>query len=253
MAICCKVYRKEICHNSLEWAKEHIDDAPDGSIFLADHHEVTRGRQDRTWIQYKGQLLITILLKPNVIHELSFDELPIRLNQLNMALSLGINEVLKSYGSVIKWPNDFSINGKKIGGMLMEVIWAGDRPKGMVLGFALNVNTIFMPDDDLFEWATSLEIATGSSVDKDSLLNSLCSSLDRYYERWQNKEFNELFKEWRNSQNYIGRELSVHKKDGSITQGIMSDVFENGDMVIDCDGKKKIIPFFVVDSIIPKT
>ena len=250
MAICCKVYRKEICHNSLEWAKEHIDDAPDGSIFWADHHEVTRGRQDRTWIQYKGQLLTTILLKPNVIHEFSLGELPIRLNQLNMALSLGTNEVLKPYGSVIKWPNDFAINGKKIGGMLIEVLWAGDRPKGMALGFALNVNTIFMPDDDLFELATSLEMASGGSVDNDSLLNTLCSSLDRYYERWQNKEFNELFREWRSSQNYIGRELSVHKKDGTIIHGIMSDVLENGDMVLDCEGEQVIIPFFVVDSIL---
>ena len=249
MVICCKVYRKEICHNSLEWAKKNVEKAPDGSIFLADHHEITRGRQGRDWIQYGGQILITILLKPRVIHEFSFDELPVRLNQLNMSFSLGINEVLKPYGSVIKWPNDFAIDDKKIGGMLMEVLWVGEKPKAMILGFALNVNTIFMPDDDLFELATSLEMATGFVVDKNNLLNSLCASMNCYYERWQKKEFNQLFQEWRNSQNYIGRELSVHVKNGSIIHGIMGDVLENGDMVLDCGGEQVIIPFFVVDSI----
>jgi BirA family transcriptional regulator, biotin operon repressor / biotin---[acetyl-CoA-carboxylase] ligase len=252
MAIGCKVYRKESCQNSLLWAKEFAVGAPDGALFLANHHEVTRGRQGRVWKQYPGQMLATILLKPSLLLELSSDTLPIRLNQLNMALALGINEVLEAYGSVIKWPNDFYICGKKVGGLLMEVLWRGERPQAMIMAFALNVNTLFTGEDELFPSATSLQMESGGFVDEDGLLNMLCPSLDRYYDRWCRGEFQMLFQEWREEQDYIGRELRVHTKDGSTMKGIMSDVCENGDMILDISGKSGkmvTIPFYIVDSL----
>ena len=35
MIIGNKIYKKEKCYNSLEWAKEELETAPDGSVFLA--------------------------------------------------------------------------------------------------------------------------------------------------------------------------------------------------------------------------
>jgi len=42
-----------------------------------------------------------------------------------MAIALGILEPLKKYGATLKWPNDFIINHKKVGGMLMQLVWHG--------------------------------------------------------------------------------------------------------------------------------
>ena len=67
MIIGNKIYHKKKCFNSLQWAKEEIEYAPDGSVFLADEHEYTKGRQSRIWKHYPGQLLVTILLKPKHI------------------------------------------------------------------------------------------------------------------------------------------------------------------------------------------
>ena len=60
----CKIYKKKMCANSLDWARENIKTAPHGAVFLSDNHEVARGRDGRLWKQYHGQLLVTVLLKP---------------------------------------------------------------------------------------------------------------------------------------------------------------------------------------------
>src|SRR5580700_4599408 len=109
MTIGSALYRTKTCTNSMTWAKNNIASAPDGSVFLADQLEVAQGRQGRTWGIRPGQLLITIVLKPEILALLSPEDLPIRLNQLNMALALGILDPIKEYGTKLKWPNDFVI------------------------------------------------------------------------------------------------------------------------------------------------
>ena len=126
MVIGSKLYRTKVCADSMLWAKEHLADAPDGAVFLADELSKARGRSGRIWVCAPGQLAVTILLKPANFKTISHDNLGVRLNQLNMALSLGILAPLKEYGLGLKWPNDFisEANNKKVGGMLMSVIWA---------------------------------------------------------------------------------------------------------------------------------
>jgi len=113
MIVGSKIYHKSRCYNSIEWAKNEIDKAPDGAIFIADEHEYTRGRQGRIWKNYPGQLFITILLKPENLKDIEQQDLSVRLNQLSMALCLGILEPLKAYGVSLKWPNDFIFKEKK--------------------------------------------------------------------------------------------------------------------------------------------
>ena len=114
-----KIYQKVWCSDSMLWAKQHLDTAPDGAVFIADILGHARGRQGRTWQFVPGQLPITILLKPN-FKNLCKADLEFRLNQLTMALALGILDPLKFYGVALKWPNDFVLNHKKVGTQKIE-------------------------------------------------------------------------------------------------------------------------------------
>ena len=164
MIIGSKIYHKKSCTNSLDWAKSEIDSAQDGAVFLCDHHETTRGRQDRIWqSDEEGQLLLTFVLKNNdELHYPSFDYEK-NLMSLCMTISLGFLYPIKQFGVGLKWPNDFVVNNKKVGGMLLEPVWHGNRLTGIVVGFGLNVNNIFEKNNKLFSIATSLKKIKGQT------------------------------------------------------------------------------------------
>ena len=240
MIIGNKVYRKASSDNTLTWAKSMLDQAADGSLFIADQLTHARGRQGRSWETYPGQLSITILLKPKIA--VSQDNL----NQLNMALSLGILAPLKQYGIGLKWPNDFVRNNKKVGGMLMEVIWRDNLPTAMILGFSLNVNNTFSPGDNLYAIATNLSTTPAHAIDEKKLLQELTLSLNHWYISWLEGKTEMIFNIWQKEQLLLGSTITVHNDDGTVLSGILEKVHTNGDATIATQTEKITISLHTV-------
>jgi BirA family transcriptional regulator, biotin operon repressor / biotin---[acetyl-CoA-carboxylase] ligase len=241
-----KIYHKEKIYSSLEWAKSELSNVPDGTLFLADFYEYTRGRQGRIWKIYPGQLIMTFVLKPTI----RLEDLDFKLNHLNMAISLGILEPLKKFGVGLKWPNDFVLNYKKLGGVLFETVWEDKKVAGVVVGFALNVNNIIPKTDELFKTATSLKMFFNKNVDEKNLFSELLSSLNEFYQKWSQNKFNEIFESWKSAQVYLNQELTIHKKDGFVACGIFSDLLPNGDLVLkNKNNDVENIPFCTVERV----
>ncbi len=142
---------------------------------MADSYESARGKDNRVWKLYNGQIIVTFVLKPKV-----FD-----LKALNKALISGIITPLIKFGARIKLPNDFFIGDKKIGGMLTQVYWSGNNKLlGIVVGFSINCNNIFLPEDELYNIATSIKATCNLSVNISSLQNKILDSLDVCYKNY---------------------------------------------------------------------
>ena len=178
MALGSNVIRKDVCDNSMAWAREHLHTAPDGTLFVAQTLTAAKGQYDRVWQLRDGQLTLTLLLKPTKSEHLQV---------LNMAIALGIAGAL-GQEITLKKPNDFIAHGKKLGGMLIEVVWTGKNLDGIILGFGLNINNRFEPGDPLEAIATSLCQVTTQSYDLAELTQATLDSLDYFYKRWQNDE-----------------------------------------------------------------
>jgi BirA family transcriptional regulator, biotin operon repressor / biotin---[acetyl-CoA-carboxylase] ligase len=250
MPIGSKLYRTHTTDNSMAWAKENIHDAPDGAIFLADVYTKAHGRHGRSWDIHPGQLMVTFILKPTMLKLIHADDLAIRLNQLNMALCLGIQEPLKKWGVQLKWPNDFVLNGKKLGGLLTHMVWHGQDPVGLIVGFGLNINNQFQDSDPLRERAISLLEATGTNHELKSLYRELLSSLNIWYNQWQLLNVGLIYKQWRLEQAFLGKEISIHQKDGSLVEGTATQVMPNGDMLLkETGGKQLVVSFYQVEDI----
>ena len=185
------VYAKKCTGSSMDWAHEMLEDVPDGTLFLADEYGSARGQHGRVWRLTDGQLILTFVLKPDKSTELNF---------LNMAIANGVIEALKPYGASIKYPNDFMLDGKKAGGMLVEIVWSGEELKGIVVGIAINCNNSFDEQDELFEIATSIYDATGKCVDIDRLRETLLVALDKWYQDWRSGRTDDIFSVWKNNQ-----------------------------------------------------
>ena len=273
MIIGSKAYKFDESKNSMELAKEYINTAPDGAIFLVKNLQQAHGRQDRVWTLYPEQLSVTFLLKPVNLNKISKQDLPLRLTQLNMAIALGIFNVLKKFEVKLKWPNDFMLNNKKLGGMIIELIWNESLLQGIVVGFSININNVFDHSDELYEIATSLKQVFNKNFDIDILQEKILQSIDEFYQKWLNQKFDEIFKQWKENQFYKNKIIQVHQKDRSFISGLFSDVLSNGDLILlplrqassfvpphggtskdmqgDCD-KEIIIPFYLVDQISQK-
>ena len=233
----------------MKWAKEHSDDAPDGAVFIADNLEHARGRQGRIWQLAPGQLPLTIILKPEQFTSGNSEATDFHLNYLTMALGLGIFEPLKRYGVGLKWPNDFMLEHKKVGGMLVELVWQCNQPRAVILGFALNINNSFEKDNSLGVRATSIYDVTKQQHDLDAVTHQLFTSLDQWYRVWKSKDYELIYTTWKSNQIYLGKTLTIHDKQGNVVTGIVQDIQENGDLIVKCGSMEQVIPFYIVEEV----
>jgi BirA family biotin operon repressor/biotin-[acetyl-CoA-carboxylase] ligase len=97
--------------------------APHGTLVTATEQWAGRGRQGRTWVAPPGQALLCSLLVRQ----------PRRL--LPLCAGVAVAQVAADE-ALIKWPNDVLLDGRKVGGILVE---GRPQERWAVVGIGLNV------------------------------------------------------------------------------------------------------------------
>ncbi len=141
--------------------------APDGTLVTASEQSAGRGRQGRTWSAPAARALLCSI----VVRE------PPRL--LPLAAGVAVAEVAEVGGpdAAIKWPNDVLVDGRKVGGILVE---ARMQEGWAVVGIGLNV--ALRPEDfpaDLRERAGTLGLEPSAI---EPTLDALLRALERWLE-----------------------------------------------------------------------
>lgn len=107
-----------------------------------------RGRQGRTWLAAPGETLTFSLGLP-----MRLDEIPGGGSALSLAVGLAVAQALETGLRTLpdhvhtpaiglKWPNDLWLNGRKLGGILIEATPApgmADGQRWVVIGIGLNI------------------------------------------------------------------------------------------------------------------
>jgi BirA family biotin operon repressor/biotin-[acetyl-CoA-carboxylase] ligase len=109
---------------------------PGGAIVLADEQRSGRGRAGRQWVSPRGAgIWLTVLLRPR--------EAPVG-GALAIRAALAVRQALGVAAPAalpqLKWPNDLVRDGRKVGGILCEARWIGDRLGWVGVGIGLNVH-----------------------------------------------------------------------------------------------------------------
>src|SRR5713226_261288 len=104
-----------------------------GSVVIAKRQSKGRGRLNRKWISPKGGIWLSILLKPDF--EVSRVSLFPMLTSL--ALAKAIENVLKLKPR-LKWPNDVTLNDKKVAGILIDASVESNKIDYLVIGVGIN-------------------------------------------------------------------------------------------------------------------
>lgn len=124
--------------------------APSGTVIVAEHQTAGRGRRGREWISAAGDSLTFSLLwrfpKGTPIAGLS---LAAGLAVAQAAAKIGAAQgdpAAPSTGIRLKWPNDILLNGKKLGGILLELVPGAAHAAVIGIGINLRLPDAMPPD-----------------------------------------------------------------------------------------------------------
>ncbi len=110
--------------------------APGGAIALAEEQTAGRGRGRRAWSSPRGGgIWVSVLLRPRAAP--AGGALAIR---AALAVHAGLAVAAPRALPLVKWPNDLVLGGRKVGGILCEARWIGERLGWIAVGIGLNVH-----------------------------------------------------------------------------------------------------------------
>ena len=112
-------------------------------LVITDYQHKGRGQRENIWhAPLKSSVLCTLGLSGPLVTALPVESLYWKIAVLTQSY-LNARYGLFDTPIRIKWPNDLYINFKKLGGILIEITWLGNRMQYVRMGLGLNVKGDF--------------------------------------------------------------------------------------------------------------
>ena len=207
---------------------------PHLSVLVAGSQTAGRGRSGRAWVSPLGKsLAISVLVKPAGWRLEQFSWLPL---VAGVAMRRAVQAALPDSRVGLKWPNDVQVEGRKISGILSELLPGG---AGVVIGAGINLT---LERDELpIEAATSL-LLEGANISSDAFLASYLTELDRLFEN-----FDEVQRIVRSECITIGLNVRAIFPDGSELVGLASGIDDTGRLLIAVLGQLQLTAISAAD------
>lgn len=208
---------------------------PEGALVLAEEQTGGKGRLGRKWYAPPGGIWMTILLTPR----LPTAELP-KLTMVGaVALSKAIRQEL-GLETLIKWPNDLLLEGKKISGILTELTGELGRVEYLVLGVGINANQRQGDfPEELGTKAGSLRMAMGEKIDRLALLRTYLQIFEAEYLQALEEGFSSILRYCREYSATLGRWVEIRDGD-RVYHGKAIEIEESGGLVIQTEKGERI-------------
>lgn len=199
------------------------------AVVVADCQTAGRGRLDRSFVSPKGTglyLSAVFTLQGNEKH----------LELLSSLAGLAVRDSLYNLYDLqvgVKWPNDVMYEGKKLCGILCEIVNLNNRPKFVVVGIGINTQRGAFPDDVAGIAGAISEFYTGE-IDRNELCAEILHNLDRYIVRSGAllRENNDILTRIKACSISIGQRVRVVLPDEDFEARVL-DILPNGALLVD--------------------
>ncbi|MGY5152116.1 MAG: biotin--[acetyl-CoA-carboxylase] ligase [Candidatus Nitrosopumilus sp. bin_6a] len=207
-----------------------------GAVIVAAKQTGGRGRSGRKWVSPKGGIWISIILRPK------FDISITTLFPIASALALSIAiEKIFFIKPELKWPNDLTIKGKKVAGMLVDVSLESNKIENLVLGVGINFNVnVKQIEKSLKETPNFYGVASLKKEKQEikpvQLVQTFLLELEKIYKLLNAKQTKKIISEWTKRSSTIGKNVELDTTDGKIT-GKATKIDDDGALIITANSK----------------
>jgi len=203
----------------------------EGTIIIAEKQTGGRGRSGRQWISPKGGIWFSIILHPK------FDISNTTLFPIasSLALSIAIQKTCK-ISTELKWPNDLTIKGKKLAGMLIDASFESNKIENLVLGVGINFNVNVKEIEKVLKKTPNFYGVSSLNDQKNKtsqieLIQSFLLELEKVYEELNNNQIKKIITEWTKRSSTIGKKVEMNTLNGKIS-GKAIKIDEDGGLII---------------------
>lgn len=205
-----------------------------GTLIVADAQTAGKGRRGRGWQSPKGSnIYMSLCLEPKLRTDC--------VAGLTLVMALAVAEAVRKVTSCeprIKWPNDVVLNGRKICGILTEMLFT-ERGYAVVIGVGINVNVDSF-SEEISKTATSLKLETGREISREALIAAVMNDFELFYAQYEERSDLTLLKErYESMLANKGKEVRVLDPQAPYT-GVAKGITSEGNLVVVCeDGTEK--------------
>ena len=209
-----------------------------GTVVIAQKQTQGRGRLNRKWTSPSGGIWMSLILHPEF--EISVSTFFPIISSL--ALAVSIEKVLK-INPQIKWPNDLTINNKKVAGILIDASIESGNIGYLILGvginFKINVKEI---ENNIKNTGNFYGVATlVNKKIKDSpvkLVQRFLLEIERLYTLFLDGNSEYIAKQWTSRSSTIGKTIMIKSQHGPI-KGKAIKIDKDGALVISSKGRNQ--------------
>jgi BirA family biotin operon repressor/biotin-[acetyl-CoA-carboxylase] ligase len=210
------------------------NDKENGTVVISKKQTGGRGRMKRKWKSPTGGIWMSIIIHPKF--DVSYTTLvPIA---TSLALCMAIEKILKIKPE-LKWPNDVTLKGKKVAGVLVDTSIISNEIENMVLGIGINFK--IKPH----ELASTIKktpnfYGVATLVKKNEralpLVHQFLYELEKVFQLINSRRIKKIKSEWTKRSSTIGRNVSIITSEGNVS-GKAVKIDSDGALIIS-NGKK---------------
>lgn len=171
------------------------------TLILAHHQSAGRGTRGRTWVSPAGTGVYLSLVHPLFVCACPVTTLFIQ------SAAVACAETLRFHSGapvVIRPPNDLHVDGRKLGGILIEAVVRGERIEAVVTGIGVNVMDAPLLDDSRGASCTCLrDVASPKAIRLPTIRGlalALAAAVDQRHRQVMNGDSSEIDEAYRKFQ-----------------------------------------------------
>lgn len=193
---------------------------------LAEYQSAGRGRQGKQWMTgFASGLCVSLLWH--------FSKDPTEIVGLSLAVAVAVVHALKRYGVgdglELKWPNDILWHGKKLAGILIDLMAEPFGHCHVVIGLGLNVRPPFQSDN--INWIDLYSI-TKTLPQRNQLTGLILDELLKMLPKFATSGLAPFLKEWRTYNSMQDKPVKIITAKQQI-HGILRGISNRGELVLE--------------------
>jgi BirA family biotin operon repressor/biotin-[acetyl-CoA-carboxylase] ligase len=202
-----------------------------GSVVIAARQTNGRGRLNRKWISPEGGIWLSIILRPNFeISQISLFPMA-----TSLALAISIEKILKLKPE-LKWPNDLTLNEKKVAGILIDASIESNKINYLAIGVGINFRVQPKKISKLIKKGQGnygiTTLVKENQEDKPvELVQQFMFELEQIYNKVMTNSIEEIRKEWIKRSSTIGKNIIATTTTG-LLKGKVVGIDETGALLL---------------------